>query len=84
MSRNSNDSNSTPAPPIIVYGPSFTIYGEIHNDIDNRFYERLYTRFTQNDRVLLEKTTDPEILQLEQRALQVIPDVSSYLRTIDY
>ena len=82
MSRNSNASNSTQAPPIIVSGPSFTIYGEIHNDIDNRFYERLYTSFTQNDRVLLEKTTDPQILQLEQRALQVIPDVSAYLHTI--
>lgn len=82
MSRNSNASNSTPPPPIIVSGPSFTIYGEIHNDIDNRFYERLYTRFTKNDRILLEKTTDPEILQLEQHALQVIRDVSAYLDTI--
>ena len=74
--------NSIEPPPIIVKGPSFTIYGEIHNDIDNRFYERLYTRFTPNDRILLEKTTDPEILQLEMIGILTNPDIKAYLDKI--
>ena len=82
MSKNTsaaNAANSIEPPPIIVTGPSFTIYGEIHNDIDNRFYERLYTRFTKNDRVLLEKTTDPELLQMEKFSIIRNPDIQAYL-----
>jgi hypothetical protein len=85
MSKNAsaaNAANSIEPPPIIVTGPSFTIYGEIHNDIDNRFYERLYTRFTENDRVLLEKTTDPELLEMDMIGLQIMPDIEVYLDKI--
>lgn len=83
MSRNnSKQANSIIPPPIIVSGPSFTIYGEIHNDIDNRFYENLYINFTDDDHILLEKTTDPELLELDKQALKIIPDINVYLNTI--
>ena len=67
--------NSIEMPPIIVEGPSFTIYGEIHNDIDNRFYERLYGEFDDsNDRILVEKTTYKPFLQTDLVALGMSKD----------
>lgn len=61
-------------PPIIVTGDSFTIYGEIHNDIDNRFYERINTTFDDSDRVLVEHTTHKPFLEMEEMALRSTPD----------
>ena len=72
-------------PHIVVTGPSFTIYGEIHNDIDNRFYENLYKNFSHNnDYILLEKTTNSEILEKEKKTLNIIPKtkIDVYLNTI--
>jgi hypothetical protein len=69
-------------PPITVRGDSFTIYGEIHNENDNLFYKELYRTFTETDRILLEKTTDPGLLQLDKLSLQIIPDIGMYLNKI--
>ena len=61
-------------PPIIVRGDSFTIYGEIHNDIDNRFYEKMIETFDENDRILVEHTTYKPFLEKEDMALRMTRD----------
>jgi len=70
MSRESNIVN----PPIIVTGDSFTIYGEIHSDIDNRFYEKMIKTFDENDRILCEHTTYKPFLEKEDMALRMTRD----------
>jgi hypothetical protein len=53
-------------PPVIVAGPNFTIYGEIHNHIDNRFYQQLHeTIDNSSTRILVEKTTHEPFLQTD-------------------
>lgn len=71
-------------PPVIVRGESFTIYGEIHNQIDNRFYERLYPTLSSRDKVLLEKTTNPELLRIDEMAFSMMKarDLKRYLKEI--
>ena len=63
-------------PPIIVTGPNFTIYGEIHNMIDNQYYQQLYqTRLNNNiqtTRILVEKTTHEPFLRTDYMALELI------------
>jgi len=74
MSKATNASNSKVIenPPIIVRGKSFTIYGEIHNDIDNRFYQQLYPTLDESNRILTEKTTHKPFLQTDIDALKMV------------
>jgi len=64
-------------PPIIVKGKSFTIYGENHNDIDNKFYERM--TFDDTHRVLVEHSTYKPFLQIEEITLRSVPDKKSLI-----
>jgi len=60
-------------PPVIVKGPNFTIYGEIHSDIDNSFYQQLYqTIDNSSSRILVEKTTHEPFLQTDYITLEHI------------
>lgn len=60
-------------PPVIVTGPNFTIYGEIHSRIDNSFYQQLYqTIDNSSTRILVEKTTHEPFLQTDYITLEHI------------
>jgi hypothetical protein len=69
---NSKNSKAIAKPPIIVRGKSFTIYGEIHTDIDNRFYEQLYPSLDESYRILVEKTTSKRFLQTDFISLALV------------
>lgn len=74
MSRNSN------MPPIIVRGESFTIYGEIHNDINNEFYESLSESFNDStDRILVEHSSHKPFLESDKVSLSIVSDKTAFL-----
>lgn len=65
-SKSKTKSKSITGPPVIVTGPNFTIYGEIHNHIDNRFYQQLHETIDNSfTRILVEKTTHEPFLQTD-------------------
>ena len=55
---------------VLVKHPRFSIYGEIHNAIDNRVYEDIYSTFEKDEIVLCEHSTFKPFLALEEKAIQ--------------
>ena len=55
---------------VLVKHPRFSIYGEIHNAIDNRVYETIFSQFEKDEIVLCEHSTFKPFLSLEEHAIR--------------
>lgn len=53
---------------VLVKHPRFSIYGEIHNQIDNDIYKHIFSTFEKDEIVMCEHSTYKPFLEMEQIA----------------
>jgi hypothetical protein len=57
---------------VLVTHPRFSIYGEIHNQIDNDIYKEIFASFAKDEIVMCEHTTFQPFLDMEQKAIEKV------------